>query len=339
MSEPVRWGILSTSGIAMKRVIPAMRQAADCEIIAIASRDPDKARAAARDAGIPRAYGSYEELLADADIEAVYIPLPNTLHVPWSLKALAAGKHVLCEKPIAMNAAEARQLIGARERSGHLVEEGFPFVNHPQWDFMQARIAAGAIGEVRAVSAVIAYNNRDAGDLRNNPAEGGGGLYDIGCYLIQGCRIIFGDEPLRVIGRFEMDPAFGVDRLASAILEFPKGQATLITATQAGPTTGGSHQHLGILGSRGWMRADFPFSHSTPSPCRIYLGDASALGGLPTSEQVFPAVNQYQLQAERFSRLVRGLPARAWPIENGVANLRVIDALFRSRDSGTWEAV
>jgi predicted dehydrogenase len=204
---------------------------------------------------------------------------------------------------------------------------------------MQERIAAGAIGEVRAISAVIAYNNRDAGDLRNNPTEGGGGLYDIGCYLIQGCRIIFADEPVRAIGRFEMDPAFGVDRLTSAILEFPKGQATLITATQAGPTTGGSHQHLGILGSSGWMRADFPFSHSTPSPCRVYLGDASALGGLSTSEQVFPVVNQYQLQAERFSRLVRGLPARAWPIENGVANMRVIDALFRSRNSGTWESV
>jgi predicted dehydrogenase len=261
------------------------------------------------------------------------------MHVPWALKALEAGKHVLCEKPIALSAAEAEQLVTAQARSGRFVEEAFPFPNHPQWDFIRQTAASGEIGRVRAVTAVSAYQNPNPADLRNQPAMGGGGLYDLGCYLINGCRIVFREEPARVVGLFDMDPLLGVDRLTSAILEFPSGHATITVSTQAGPTTGGTHQHLGVLGEHGWMRAEFPFSHSTPTACRVFLGDTHARGGIPTREVAFPVANQYALQAERFSRRVRGEAVEAWPIEHAVANMRVIDALFRSQRNGGWETV
>jgi hypothetical protein len=200
MTNPVRWGILGSSTIATRRVIPAMRDNALATVLGLASRDLDRARRTADEAGIPRAYGGYEALLKDPDIEAVYIPLPNTLHLEWSLKALAHGKHVLCEKPLAMNAAEAEVLAEAAARSGLVVEEGFAFVNHPQWDFLLKTIASDDIGAVRAVHATLSYNNFNPADLRNNPGAGGGALYDIGCYAIMACRLLFGDEPAQVIG-------------------------------------------------------------------------------------------------------------------------------------------
>ncbi|NBB52205.1 Gfo/Idh/MocA family oxidoreductase [Rhizobium sp. CRIBSB] len=339
LAAPVRWGVLGVAGIAVNRVIPAMQAADGCEVVAIGSRSLEKARAAAEALGVARAYGGYQDLLDDPEIDAVYIPLPNTLHVEWSERALAAGKHVLCEKPVAMNAAQAHRLIKARDASGLCVEEGFPFINHPQWTYIRQVLREERIGRARAITGVLAYNNRNPDDLRNNPDEGGGGLYDIGCYLINAVRIAFGAEPRRAIGLFEDDPEFGVDRLTSFILEFEQGHANLTVTTQGGPTTGGTHQHFGVVGERGWLRAEFPFSHSTASPCSVFLGDELSRGSIPTHEERFPVVNQYQLQAERFSRLVRGLPAEPWPIENGVANMRVLDALFRSGTSGHWEVI
>jgi predicted dehydrogenase len=308
-------------------------------VVAIAARERARAEEVAREQGIDTVHDTYEALLADKNVDAVYLPLPNPLHVEWSIRAMEAGKHVLVEKPVAMNAAEAAKLIPVRDRMGVVIEEGFPFVNHPQWHFIQQAIAKGEIGDVRSVSATMAFNNLDPNNLRNRPDQGGGGLLDAGCYLINAARIIFRQEPVRGIALFDMDPNFGTDRLTSMILEFPGGHASLTTATQAGPTTGGSHQHLGILGTAGWMRANFPLSHSTASPCSIFIGGPSALGGLHTREEQFPAVNQYQLQAERFSRLVLGENVPAWPIENGVNNMKVIDALFRSGQSRTWEKV
>ena len=336
---PVRWGVLGAAGIAVNRAIPATQSAEGCEVVALASRSLEKARAVAADLGIPRAYGSYQELIDDPDVDAVYIPLPNTLHVEWTAKAMAAGKHVLCEKPIAMTASEAETLIAARDASGRLIEEGFPFVNHPQWAYIRQVLRDGVIGRPRAVTGVLAYNNVNPDDLRNDPTQGGGGLYDIGCYLINAARIAFGEEPTRAIGLFEDDPVFGVDRLTSFLLQFPGGHANLTVTTQGGPMTGGTHQHFGVVGERGWLRAEFPFSHSTPTECSVFLGDELSRGSIPTHEERFPTVNQYRRQAERFSKLVRGEDAEAWPIENGVANMRVIDALFRSRTSGRWETV
>lgn len=339
MKKPVRWGVLSASWIARSRVIPAMQQSEYSRVVAIAARDRARADAVAKEHGIEAVHDTYEALLADKNVDAVYLPLPNPLHVEWSIKAMEAGKHVLVEKPAAMNAAEAEKLIPVRDRMGVVIEEGFPFVNHPQWHFIQDAIAAGEIGEVRIVSAHMAFNNLDPNNLRNRADQGGGGLLDAGCYLTNAARIIFKQEPTRAIALFNYDPNFKTDRLTSMILEFPSGHATLAVSTQAGPTTGGSHQHLGIVGSAGWMRANFPLSHSTASPCSIFIGGPSALGGLHTREEQFPAVNQYQLQAERFSRLVLGENVPAWPIENAVNNMKIIDALFRSGKSQTWEKV
>ena len=337
--RPVNWGIIGTSWIARTRVIPAMQASPDVTIGAIASRSIDKAQAAADAMGIPAAYGAYQALLDDPAIEAVYLPLPNTLHVEWSIRALEAGKHVLCEKPIALSAAEASRLAETAHRTGLHCEEAFPFVNHPQWHFMRRLIARGEIGPVRSVSVSLAYRNLDPANLRNIPAEGGGALYDLGSYAINACRIAFAAEPIEAIGAFDTDPSFGTDRLTSAILRFPEGQAVIAVATQIGPTTGGSHQHFGAIGEGGWLRADFPFSHSTPSACHVAIGDPASLGGLPARIETFPAVDQYRLQMERFSRLVRGEPADAWPMAHAVGNMRVIDALFRSRASRGGEAI
>jgi predicted dehydrogenase len=337
--EKVRWGVLSPAMIALKRVIPAMREATNAVVLGIASRDAGRARAAAEEAGVEKSYGSYEALLADPAIEVVYIALPNHLHIEWCLKAMDAGKHVLCEKPLSMNAREAEPLIAARERTGVLIEEAFQIRNHPQWVALRELVDRGEIGTVRGVQALMCYNNRNPADIRNRPETGGGALYDIGSYAITGCRMAFGAEPVRALGLFERDPDFGTDRLASAMLEFPTGQATILISTQAGPATGGSHQHLGLIADRGWVRMDFPFAHSTPTACHLFIGGKGSIGSKPAREIAFAPVNQYSLQAERFSALVRGAKAPAFPIELAIANMRVLDALRRSGESRTWEDV
>jgi len=337
--DKVRWGVLSPAMIALNRVIPAMRDVANATVLGIASRDAARARAAADKAGVERSYGSYEAMLADPDIEVVYIALPNHLHIAWCLKAMDAGKHVLCEKPLAMNAREAEPLIAARDRTGVLIEEAFQIRNHPQWAALRDLIDSGEIGAVRGAQALMSYNNRNPDDIRNKPEAGGGALYDIGSYTITGCRMAFGAEPVRALGLFENDPAFGTDRLSSAILEFPAGQATILISTQAGPATGGSHQHFGVIAEKGWGRMDFPFAHPVPQTCHLLIGGDKSIGQIPARTIAFEPVNQYALQAERFSRLVRGEKAAQFPIEFGIANMRVLDALRRSGVSRTWEDV
>jgi predicted dehydrogenase len=337
--DKVRWGVLGVAMIALKRVVPAMRDAANAVVLGIASRDAARARAAADEAGIEKSYGSYEALLDDPAIDVVYIALPNHLHVEWCVKAMQAGKHVLCEKPIAMNAREAEPLVAARERSGRLIEEAFQIRNHPQWAALRGVIDSGEIGAVRGVQALMCYHNRNPADIRNRPETGGGALYDVGSYAVTGCRMAFGAEPTRALGLLERDPDFGTDRLTSAILQFPAGQAMILISTQAGPATGGSHQHLGLIAERGWVRMDFPFAHSMPAACHLFIGDKSSIGSRPAREIAFEPVNQYKLQAERFSRLVRGEPAPAFPIELAIANMRVLDALRRSGESHAWEDV
>jgi predicted dehydrogenase len=337
--DKVRWGVLGAAGIALNRVIPAMREAANATVTAIASRDAARARAAADKAGVEKSYGSYEELLADPSIEVIYIPLPNHMHVEWCVKAMEAGKHVLCEKPISMTADEAAVLVDVRARTKRLIEEAFAIRNHPQWAALREVIDSGEIGRVRGVQTLLCLDNRNPNDIRNKPEVGGGSLYDLGSYAVAGCRMVFNEEPTRAIGRFEIDPSFGTDRLTSAILEFPSGQATFIVSMQAGPDTGGTHQHLGVVTEHGWIRADFPYSHAITSPCHLYIGDHNSIGFHHARALTFEPVNQYQLQAERFSRLVRGEKAPAFPIETAIANMRVLDALRRSRQSAAWEMV
>ena len=234
--KPVRWGILGTANIALKKAVPGMKESALVDVVAIASRDESKARAAANRLGIPRAYGSYEALLADPEIEAIYNPLPNHLHVPWTIRAAEAGKHVLCEKPIALNADEARQLLAVRERTGVQIGEAFMVRSHPQWLGAKEIIDSGRIGELRAIAGHFSYNNQDASNVRNIREIGGGGLLDIGCYPITISRWLFGAEPEAVVALMERDPTSGIDRLVSGMMRFATGQARCVSCAMPAAT-------------------------------------------------------------------------------------------------------
>src|SRR5271154_7557145 len=274
MPNKVRWGVLSTAGIGIKKVLPAMQKGDWTVVAAIASRDLHKAEEAAGALGIARAYGSYEELLADPEIEAVYNPLPNEGHVPWTLKALAAGKHVLCEKPIALDAEEARSLIDARDRSGKLVAEAFMVRCHPQWWRAKELAATGAVGEPRAIQTFFSYRLLDPENVRNRP-PGGGALYDIGCYAILSARYIFGAEPTRVLATIDRDPNFRTDRSVGAILEFPSGRHSTFTLG----TQKSAHQRVTIVGEAGRIEIMIPFNAPPARPTEIAIDTGADLYG------------------------------------------------------------
>jgi predicted dehydrogenase len=328
-----RWGILGVAKIARDKVIPAIQAGQTGRVVAIASRSLHKAETAAERFAIPRAYGSYEELLADAEVDAIYNPLPNHLHVPWSLRALEAGKHVLCEKPIARDAAEASQLIAARERTGLLVQEAAMVRTHPRWLGARDLVRSGRIGELRSMSGFFSYFNDSPANVRHQPDMGGGGLLDIGFYPITMARFIFEAEPVRVIGLLEIDPRFGVDRLASAILEFPRGHAIFTCCTQLVP-----YQNLDILGTRGRVGVEIPWSMPHERPSRLLVDDGWRAAGEAAEEIWFPACDQWGVHCDRFCEAIaKGQPAPV-PIEDAVANMRVIDAVFRASQSGRWES-
>lgn len=332
--ESVRFGVIGTANIALERVIPAMQQGEHAVIHAIASRDLAKAKAAAERFGIARAYGSYDELLADSDVEAIYNPLPNHLHVPLSIKAAEAGKHVLCEKPIALDATEAKTLIDARDEAGVTIAEAFMVRHHPQWQKAKELIAGGRIGELRTVQASFSYMNVDPSDVRNQAAIGGGGVYDIGCYPIVTTRFLFGTEPVRAIGLLERDPNFKTDRLCSAMLHFPAGQAQFICSTQLVP-----QQRMQILGTAGRIDLDIPFTPTPADRSRILVDDGSHRGFASAEEFVFENLNQYTFQGDHFAQVVRGEAVLDFPLEDAVKNMAVIDAIYRSGESGGWEDV
>ncbi len=323
----LRWGVLSAARIATEKVIPGMRQGARGEIAALASQTPGRAEAAAARLGIPKAYASYEALLADPDIDAVYNPLPNHLHVPWSIRALEAGKHVLCEKPIGLSAAEGRTLVAAGRRHPRLkLMEAFMYRHHPQWRQALEWTNAGRIGELRTVATLFSYFNDDPGDIRNQPALGGGGLFDIGCYPISLSRFLFGAEPERVMGIVELDPRFGVDRLASALLDFGRGTATFTCSTQMAP-----YQRVHIMGTTGRIEIEIPFNAPPDRPCVLHLQTA---GGIETL--ALPVCDQYEIQGELFARAVQEDTPVPTPIEDAVRNMEAIEAVFASGRSGAW---
>jgi predicted dehydrogenase len=330
-ARKTRWGILGVAKIALEKVIPAIQAGASGEVVAIASRSLAKAQAAADRLHISRAYGSYEELLADASVDAVYIPLPNHLHVPWSIRALEAGKHVLCEKPIATSAAEAETLIEVAARTGRLVQEAAMVRTHPRWLGAREIVRSGRIGELRSITAFFSYFNESPTNVRHDPAMGGGGLLDIGFYPVTLARFLFEAEPVRVVGALEIDPRFGVDRLASAILEFARGHAIFTCSTQLMP-----HQSADILGTRGRIAMEIPWSMPHERPSRLVVEAIDRPGQL--DEVSFAACDQWGVQCDLFCEAIAtGRPAPI-PIEDAVANMRVIDALFRSARSGHWEA-
>jgi predicted dehydrogenase len=334
MARTVSWGVISPAKIGVEKVIPAMQKGAVSRIDAIASRDLRRAKEWAAKLGIPKAYGSYEELLADPAIEAIYNPLPNELHASWSLKALGAGKHVLCEKPIALNAEEAKQLIAAREKSGKLVAEAFMVRHHPQWRRTREIARSGEIGQPKAIHTFFSYFLLDPTNIRNIP-PGGGGLYDIGCYAVISGRYIFGAEPTRVVATLERDPKMGTDRLSSALLEFPGSRHLLFTcATQLSMM-----QRVTVVGDKGRVEIAIPFNAPPDRPTRIHFDSGVDLFGGGTRVEEIATCDQYTLQGEAFSRAVLGEEKLEFPIEDAVAQMRVIDALFKSAKSAQWEKV
>jgi predicted dehydrogenase len=331
--KKVRWGILGVANFALQKFIPALQKSGIIEVLAIASRSLDKASAAATSLGIPRAYGSYEELLADPDVDVVYNPLPNHLHVPWSIKAAEAEKHVLCEKPIALTAVEAQKLLEARDRCGVSIQEAFMVRTHPQWVAARRLVREGRIGELRAVQSSFSYFNDDPANVRNMADIGGGAIYDIGCYPITTSRFIFEQEPTRVLALVERDPKFGTDRLASAILDFPRGQALFVCSTQLVP-----YQRTQIFGTLGRVEIEVPYNAPPDRPCRMFIDDGRDFLGSGIEIMAFETVDQYTVEAEAFSRaILDGQPAPI-PLEDAIANMKVIDAVFRSGKSGQWEA-
>jgi predicted dehydrogenase len=330
--EKVKWGVLGAASIATKKVIPGMQKGEWSEIAAIASRDLKKAEEAGRKLGIPRAYGSYEELLADSEIEAIYNPLPNHLHVPWSIKAAETGKHVLCEKPLSLTVAEARTLLAVRERCGVKIGEAFMVKTHPQWLRARELIRNGVIGELRAIVGAFSYFNRDPANVRNKAEWGGGGIMDIGCYAITTSRFIFGEEPGRVAGLVERDPDFKTDRLTSAILEFPSGQAVFTCSTQMVP-----YQRMQFLGTKGRIEIEIPFNAPNDRPTRIIVDDGRDVFGGGIRMETIPVCDQYTVQGDAFSRAIREGSEVPVPLEDAIANMAVIEAIFRAGEFGRWE--
>jgi predicted dehydrogenase len=328
----VRWGVLGVAGIAVNKVIPAMQQGKWTEVAAIASRDRRKAEEAARKLGIAKAYGSYNDLLLDPAIDAIYNPLPNHLHVPWTLNAIVAGKHVLCEKPIAMTAHEAKSLVAARDRAGVKVGEAFMVRTHPQWLRTRELIAAGRIGKLRSIVGFFSYFNRDPANIRNIAADGGGALMDIGCYPVTMSRFAFGEEPSRVISLMERDPEMKTDRLTSVILDFPSGQSIFTCSTQLV-----LRQRMEFLGTQGNIEMEVPFNAPNNQPSRLFIDDGRDLLGGGRSIETTPTCDQYTIQGDLFSQAIREGGEVPVPVEDAIRKMEAIDAIFHSAESGKWE--
>jgi predicted dehydrogenase len=334
MAKKVRWGVLGVANIATKKVIPAMQKGERSEIVAIASRSADRARQAAEELGIAKAYGSYEELLADAEVEAIYNPLPNHLHVPWSIKAAKRAKHVLCEKPIALSAKEVESLIEIRDRTGVKIGEAFMVRTHPQWLRAREIVRNGEIGELRAIMSPFSYFNRDPENVRNVAEFGGGGLMDIGCYPITMSRFLFEREPARVASVVDRDPEMKVDRLTSAILDFAPGQAVFTCSTQLVP-----FQRMQILGTRGRVEIEIPYNIPPDRPSRIFIDEGSELAGRSARIEEISTCDQYTVQGDLFSKAIQEGGDVPVSLENAHANMLAIEAVFRAGETGRWEPV
>jgi len=324
----VRWGILSTAKIGTAQVIPAMQKGEYSEIVGIASRDLAVAQTVASQLGIPKAYGSYEDMLADPEIEAIYNPLPNHLHVLWSIKALEAGKHVLCEKPISMNVTEAEELAAAGNIYPQLkLMEAFMYRHHPQWRKAKELVGEGKIGKLRTIQSFFSYYNEDGSNIRNIADMGGGGMMDIGCYCISHARFIFGAEPQRVSGLVEYDPRFQTDRLASGILDFGDGASSTFTCS----TQLTNYQRVNIFGTEGRVEIEIPFNAPIDRPSRIWLEDQNGI-----QEIAFEICDQYTIQGDLFSQAILNDTPVPTPFADAVANMKVIEAVLESGKSGSW---
>jgi predicted dehydrogenase len=324
----VRWGILSTAKIGREKVIPGMQAGKYCDIVAIASRDLERANAVAKSLNIHKVLDSYEALISDPEIDAVYIPLPNHLHVEWAIKALEANKHVLCEKPIGLASAEVQQLLDASKERPHLkVMEAFMYRFHPQWQHAKKLVADGKVGELKTIHSFFSYYNIDPNNIRNKKDAGGGGIMDIGCYCISLSRFIFNAEPTRVFGMAEYNPDTQTDRLASGILDFSTGTSTFTCSTQLMP-----YQRVNILGTEGRIEIEIPFNAPPDKATGLWLHTKSG------SEKIrFDAVDQYTIQGDMFSKAIIDNTTVPTPLEDALSNMKVIEGIFQSSIQGTWE--
>ncbi len=333
MFQKVKWGVISTANIGSKQVIPAMQQCEFAEIAAISSRNPESAKKAADELGIPRFYGSYEELLADPEIDAVYNPLPNHLHLEWTEKAIKAGKHVLCEKPLVLKTEEVKYLIRLRDQYKVKVGEAFMVHTNPQWVDAVRRIQSGELGTLKIAQGFFSYHNVDKGNIRNVAEYGGGAMWDIGCYPIHTSRHVFGEDPVRVAAQVAYDPEFGTDILASVLLEYPSGMASFHVSTQLV-----SHQRMTFFGDKKRLEIEIPFNAPGNKPCRVTINEGTFDG---VNEIVInhPVNNQYQVQGDAFSRAILDDSEVPVPLENALGNIATIEAVFRAGKSGKWENV
>lgn len=321
MTDKIRWGILSTAHIGTEQVIPAIQNGRNCEVVAIASRDIARGRKVADRWAIPAAYGSYEEILQDPNVDAIYNPLPNHLHREWTVASARAGKPVLCEKPLALSAAEAQEIVDACEVAGVKLMEAFMYRLHPSWAKARELVASGAIGELLSIQTRFAYFNNDPSNIRNKTETGGGALMDIGCYAINLSRMMFGGEPTRVQASIRRDPGFGTDMVVSALLDFGDGQASFVVSTQAEPD-----QRVHLLGSGGRIEIEIPFNIPPDRETRVFL----TRGGTEPQAMTFPPANQYTIQAELFAQAVLDDTPVPTPPQDGVANMRVIERVLEA---------
>jgi predicted dehydrogenase len=329
-----RFGILGTSHFAATRMIPAMQAGQDTKVVAIASRDGRRASDLARALGVERAYDSYQALLADPDIDAVYNPLPNHLHVPWSERAAAAGKHVLCEKPIALDAAQARRLLTASAQNRVLICEAAMVRVHPRWLAVRDLVRQETIGELRAFVGTFGYRLGSRDNVRYDPTMGGGVLLDTGFYPVTMSRFCFADEPTAVMARAERDPDRGVDRLTSAILEFPQGQAIFTTGMETFPV-----QRAQLIGTGGHLEMVNPWNPPGDSPSEIVINTSPSLEKPTPQRLTFDPVDQYTVLAESFARAAQAGGPSPIQLEDSIKNMEVLDALRRSVASGRAESV
>ncbi|MEQ8413459.1 MAG: Gfo/Idh/MocA family oxidoreductase [Imperialibacter sp.] len=329
--QKVRWGIISTAKIGMTKVIPGIQKSEFCDVVAISSRNRSAAVEAAKKLGIPRAHGSYEALLADPEVDAIYNPLPNHLHVEWTIKAIEAGKHVLCEKPVGMNAKEAEQLLAVSKKHPQLkVMEAFMYRFHPQWIKAKELVKSGVIGQAKVVQSFFSYYNVDPNNVRNQADIGGGGLMDIGCYCISFPRFLFSEEPTRAVGLLDFDPVMKTDRIASGLLDFSDGKsATFTCSTQLMP-----YQRSIVFGTDGYVEIEIPANAPPDTPCRIWLVTKEK-----KKEIMLPVADQYTCQADVFAKAILDNKPVPTPLEDAVSNMKVIDAIFESGKSKSWVTI
>jgi xylose dehydrogenase (NAD/NADP) len=325
MDRKIAWGILGCAGIADKAFIPAVLESRNGRLAGIAARDEARAKAWASRFGFARAHRTYQELVEDPAVDAVYNPLPNDLHAEWSIRAMRAGKHVICEKPMAMNAPEVRAMIAAAESGGVLLMEGFMYKFHPQIDKTLELVRKGTIGEVRSVQSSFTFRfERDRANYRWFPAMGGGALYDVGCYTLSAARLVFGAEPVSAFALARADQATGVDMTTVALLEFPGSRFAQCEASYE------SHfqSRLLVVGAEGTLHLDRAFS------AKDHDATIEIVRGGAKEDMCVPRANMFTLMVEHFGDAVDGKAPLRYRANDALGNMRAIDACFESIRTG-----